>query len=87
MNKQQHTYQASTELTALVNQEMQADGLYHPNLGGITRSGMANHFPMTIMSLAARMADICKAAVALYLHEPAFITLHAVTAAVTLSIL
>ncbi len=53
MNNQQHTYHASATLTALVNQELHADGLYHPNLGGITRSGMANHFPMTIMSLAA----------------------------------
>ncbi|GGI75618.1 hypothetical protein GCM10007978_11540 [Shewanella hanedai] len=53
MNNQQHTYHASATLTAPVNQELHADGLYHPNLGGITRSGMANHFPMTIMSLAA----------------------------------
>ncbi|MEC4723991.1 questin oxidase family protein [Shewanella sp. D64] len=53
MNNTHDTYQTSTKLIALVNQEMHADAFYHPNLGGITRSGMANHFPMTIMSLAA----------------------------------
>lgn len=48
-----NSIQSSAELTAFVNHEMRQDGRYHPNLGGVTRSGMANHFPMTIMSLAA----------------------------------
>jgi len=35
----------------LVKHELLADRRYHPNLGGITRGGLANHFPMTILAL------------------------------------
>ena len=38
-------------MSALVNKLVCEDGFYHPNLGGITRGGMANHFPMTIIAL------------------------------------
>ncbi len=39
------------DISALVNKLVCDDGFYHPNLGGITRGGMANHFPMTIIAL------------------------------------
>ena len=39
------------DMSALVNELVCEDGFYHPNLGGITRGGMANHFPMTIIAL------------------------------------
>jgi hypothetical protein len=45
--------QLKTEQSALVNDEIQKDSHFHPNLGGITRGGMANHYPMTIMSMQA----------------------------------
>lgn len=35
----------------LVQQELAEDRQFHPNLGGITRGGMANHYPMTVLSL------------------------------------
>ena len=35
----------------LVDQELERDRQYHPNLGGVTRGGMANHYPMTILAL------------------------------------
>jgi len=35
----------------LVHDELEDDRRYHPNLGGITRGGLANHFPMTILAL------------------------------------
>src|SRR5262245_15818869 len=45
---------AFTELigaSSLVDQELARDRRYHPNLGGITRGGLANHFPMTVLAL------------------------------------
>ncbi|USH04798.1 questin oxidase family protein [Grimontia kaedaensis] len=44
-------FNAATEMSALVNDEMQRDSAFHPNLGGVTKGGMSNHYPMTIMSL------------------------------------
>lgn len=41
----------SSQMSALVNAEIEQDGHYHPNLGGVTIGGMSNHFPMTILSL------------------------------------
>jgi hypothetical protein len=42
----------SAAVSAFVNDEMHQDSFYHPNLGGVTKGGMSNHYPMTIMSLA-----------------------------------
>lgn len=42
----------ATQLSSLVNTAMYNDSFYHPNLGGVTKGGMSNHYPMTIMSLA-----------------------------------
>ncbi|MDD1781122.1 questin oxidase family protein [Enterovibrio sp. ZSDZ35] len=44
-------FNAAADMSALVNDEMQRDSAFHPNLGGITQGGMSNHYPMTIMSL------------------------------------
>ena len=41
----------SAAMSALVNEELRQDSFYHPNLAGITRGGMANHYPMTIMAM------------------------------------
>jgi hypothetical protein len=41
----------ATNMSALVNQLLKKDSAYHPNLGGITKGGMSNHYPMTILSL------------------------------------
>jgi hypothetical protein len=38
-------------MSFLVNTEIKEDGDYHPNLGGVTKGGMSNHYPMTIISL------------------------------------
>jgi hypothetical protein len=46
-----HTFSANSEMSELLNKELQLDGNYHPNLGGISRGGMANHYPMTIISM------------------------------------
>ena len=42
----------SAAVSNFVNDEMHNDSFFHPNLGGVTKGGMSNHFPMTIMSLA-----------------------------------
>ena len=47
----------SPAVSSLVNEEMQRDSFFHPNLGGITKGGMSNHYPMTIMSLAGLGAN------------------------------
>lgn len=39
------------KMSKLLDDELYIDGRYHPNLGGITRGGMANHYPMTILSM------------------------------------
>lgn len=38
-------------LSSLVNQELERDRAFHPNLGGVTKGGMANHYPMTLLAL------------------------------------
>jgi hypothetical protein len=50
-NVHQSEFQAAGDMSDLINHELQQDSQYHPNLGGVTQSGMANHFPMTILSL------------------------------------
>ncbi|PHS20157.1 MAG: hypothetical protein COA86_02380 [Kangiella sp.] len=42
----------SPDVSSLVNEQMLHDSFYHPNLGGVTRGGMSNHFPMTVMALS-----------------------------------
>jgi hypothetical protein len=44
-------FTANLAMSELVNTELNVDGHYHPNLGGVSRGGMANHFPMTILSM------------------------------------
>lgn len=44
-------FQVSNTMSTLVNEELRLDGAFHPNLGGVTRGGMSNHYPMTILSL------------------------------------
>lgn len=44
-------FSANSDMSELLNKELQLDGKYHPNLGGISRGGMANHYPMTIISM------------------------------------
>ena len=48
---EQHTFSTNSAMSELLNKELQLDGKYHPNLGGISRGGMANHYPMTIISM------------------------------------
>ncbi|MCA9590230.1 MAG: DUF4243 domain-containing protein [Myxococcales bacterium] len=42
---------ASVASSPLVEQELERDREFHPNLGGVTRGGLANHFPMTVLAL------------------------------------
>jgi hypothetical protein len=42
---------AAESVSRLVNEELESDRRYHPNLGGITRGGLANHYPMTMLAL------------------------------------
>ncbi|MFT7561501.1 MAG: hypothetical protein ACI93R_003428 [Flavobacteriales bacterium] len=44
-------FNANSDMSELLNTELNIDGRYHPNLGGISRGGMANHYPMTILSM------------------------------------
>ncbi|PKL79426.1 MAG: hypothetical protein CVV27_01880 [Candidatus Melainabacteria bacterium HGW-Melainabacteria-1] len=46
----QITHSAQT-LSAPFNQALMHDRRFHPNLGGVTRGGIANHYPMTLMAL------------------------------------
>ena len=41
----------TNECTEFIAGELARDRRYHPNLGGITRGGLANHYPMTILAL------------------------------------
>lgn len=41
----------TNQLGAVVKQELADDRRYHPNLGGVTRGGLANHYPMTLLAL------------------------------------
>jgi hypothetical protein len=38
-------------ISPLVDRELERDRQYHPNLGGVTRGGLANHYPMTILAM------------------------------------
>lgn len=38
-------------MSPLLQHELDDDRRYHPNLGGITRGGLANHYPMTMLAL------------------------------------
>jgi hypothetical protein len=48
---QHHAFSANSAMSELLNKELKLDGAYHPNLGGVSRGGMANHYPMTIISM------------------------------------
>jgi len=48
---QQNYFNVNSDMSDLLNFELENDSHFHPNLGGITRGGMANHYPMTIMSM------------------------------------
>lgn len=48
---QHHHFNINTDMSELLNKELKVDGFYHPNLGGISRGGMANHYPMTLISM------------------------------------
>ncbi|MCJ8312270.1 MAG: DUF4243 domain-containing protein [Saccharospirillaceae bacterium] len=47
-----HNFQTNNLYSTLVNTQLKQDSFYHPNIGGRTQHGMANHFPMTIQSMA-----------------------------------
>ncbi|MEH6347577.1 MAG: questin oxidase family protein [Bermanella sp.] len=44
-------FKPSKDMSTLVNGVLKKDSAFHPNLGGITKGGMSNHYPMTILSL------------------------------------
>lgn len=44
-------FSTNLHMSELLNTELKVDGRYHPNLGGVSRGGMANHYPMAIMSM------------------------------------
>lgn len=46
-----YTFQPNSYMSNLINEEVKQDAQYHPNLGGITQGGMANHYSMTILSM------------------------------------
>lgn len=48
---QGNTFKPSKDMSTLVNDVLKHDSAFHPNLGGITKGGMSNHYPMTILSL------------------------------------
>ncbi|MGV7225080.1 MAG: hypothetical protein ACQ9MH_26640 [Nitrospinales bacterium] len=50
-NGNQFPFIPAQNMSFLVNAEINEDGAYHPNLGGVTKGGMSNHYPMTIISL------------------------------------
>jgi len=43
--------QVRPQASGLIQQELAHDSLHHPNLGGVTQGGMANHYPMTLLAL------------------------------------
>ena len=51
MQTQFSPFTASAQVSDKINQALVLDRRYHPNLGGITRGGMANHYPMTVLAL------------------------------------
>jgi len=48
---QANLFSINLEMSELLNKELNLDSYYHPNLGGVSRGGMANHYPMTIISM------------------------------------
>lgn len=44
-------FKPSKDMSSLVNEVLKQDSVFHPNLGGVTKGGMSNHYPMTILSL------------------------------------
>ena len=48
---QHENFRNNPNISALVNAELADDRRYHPNLGGVTRGGMANHYPMTVTAM------------------------------------
>ncbi|MFT6919813.1 MAG: hypothetical protein ACJA2G_002452 [Cognaticolwellia sp.] len=52
-----NSFVPSATVSPFVNDEMHHDSFFHPNLGGVTKGGMSNHYPMTIMSLAGLGAN------------------------------
>ncbi|MFT5755545.1 MAG: hypothetical protein ACI9LM_000254 [Alteromonadaceae bacterium] len=53
----QNSFVPSAAVSPFVNDEMHHDSFFHPNLGGVIKGGMSNHYPMTIMSLAGLGAN------------------------------
>jgi hypothetical protein len=51
-SSKQDSLMSCAAVSSFVNDEMHHDSFFHPNLGGVTKGGMSNHYPMTIMSLA-----------------------------------
>lgn len=49
--EQRRTTASALPPSPLVEQELERDREFHPNLGGVTRGGLANHFPMTVLAL------------------------------------
>ncbi|MEH6579331.1 MAG: questin oxidase family protein [Amphritea sp.] len=50
-------FNAAASMSELINEQLHQDSFFHPNLGGITRGGMSNHFPMTVLSLQGLAAS------------------------------
>jgi hypothetical protein len=50
-NGNQFPFKPVQNMSFLVNAEIKEDGDCHPNLGGVTKGGMSNHYPITIISL------------------------------------
>lgn len=42
---------STNAVSSLVEHELQHDRQFHPNLGGVTKGGLANHYPMTLLAL------------------------------------
>ena len=51
MKQATQQFSPNVVLSELLNTELYLDSFYHPNLGGVTRGGMTNHYPMTILSM------------------------------------
>ena len=43
---QANQFSVNSAMSELLNKELNLDGYYHPNLGGVSRGGMDNHYPM-----------------------------------------
>ncbi len=51
MSNAEERRRATRAVSPLVLEELQLDRQFHPNLGGVTKGGLANHFPMTMLAL------------------------------------